>query len=60
MEKTFKFELTINELNLLLNALANMPYGHVFSLIEKIQDTVKESSGEDTKAHVGTTQKSVR
>ena len=32
-----KLELTINEINLILQALGNAPYAQVFELVEKIR-----------------------
>lgn len=54
MERSINLELSINELNVVLNALASQPYVQVFGLIEKIQNSAKESIGEDTKKAAGT------
>lgn len=35
--KDIRFTLTINEANLVLKALGNLPYQEVFKLVEKIQ-----------------------
>lgn len=32
-----KLELTINEINLIMSALGNVPYAQVYELIEKIR-----------------------
>ena len=32
-----KLTLSVDEMNIVLNALANRPYGEVYQLIEKIQ-----------------------
>lgn len=35
-------DLTINEVNLILQALGNAPYVQVFELVQKIQEQAKE------------------
>lgn len=37
-----KLDLTINEVNLILQALGNAPYVQVFELVEKIQQQAKD------------------
>jgi hypothetical protein len=37
-----KLELTINEINMILQALGNAPYAQVFELVEKIRTQAKE------------------
>jgi hypothetical protein len=37
-----KLELTITEINAVLQALGNMPYAQVFELVEKIRAQAKE------------------
>ena len=39
-----KFDLSIQEINLILASLGRMPYEAVFGLIEKIQAQAKEQS----------------
>jgi hypothetical protein len=36
-----KFELTINDINMILQALGNAPYAQVFELVEKIREQVQ-------------------
>lgn len=36
-----KLELTINEVNMILQALGNAPYAQVFELVEKIREQVQ-------------------
>lgn len=33
-----KLELTINEVNLIMQALGNMPYAQVFELVQKVRE----------------------
>lgn len=33
-----KIELTLNEINLIMQALGNMPYAQVFELIHKVRE----------------------
>jgi hypothetical protein len=33
-----KLELTINEINIIMQALGNMPYAQVFELVQKIRE----------------------
>lgn len=37
MEQTIKFEFTVDEANVILNAVAQLPYGQVAGLIENIR-----------------------
>lgn len=39
--KEVKLALTINELNLILEALGNQPYIRVYELIDKLQDQAR-------------------
>jgi hypothetical protein len=41
MENSMKLELTIDEVNLIVNALAAQPFGTVYKLINKVQEQVK-------------------
>jgi hypothetical protein len=36
-----KLELTINEINTIMQALGNLPYAQVFELVEKIREQVQ-------------------
>jgi hypothetical protein len=36
-----KLELTINDVNVILQALGNAPYAQVFELVEKIREQVQ-------------------
>jgi len=36
-----KFELTINDVNMILQALGNAPYAQVFEIVEKIREQVQ-------------------
>jgi len=36
-----KLELTINDVNMILQALGNAPYAQVFELVEKIREQVQ-------------------
>ena len=36
-----KLELTINDINMILQALGNAPYAQVFELVEKIREQVQ-------------------
>jgi hypothetical protein len=40
--KDLKLNLTVNEANLILKALGNMPYSHVHELITKIHAQAQE------------------
>ena len=33
-----KLELSVNEINVIMQALGNMPYAQVFELVQKIRD----------------------
>jgi hypothetical protein len=39
---TFHFELTENEINLVLTALAQLPYAQVAAMIEKLHQQAKQ------------------
>jgi len=41
-----KLELTINEVNIILQALGNAPYAQVFELVEKIRTQAQAQSTE--------------
>lgn len=43
-----KLELTIEEVNIILNALANRPYGEVFELVNKIKTEGEKQLIENT------------
>lgn len=47
-EKTLQLELTIEEVNHILDALGNQPFKSVFQLINKIQNqAAKQLNGQD-------------
>jgi len=41
MEQTIKFEFTVNETNIVLHALSNLPFRDSASLIEKMKTTAQ-------------------
>ncbi len=45
-----KLELTVPEINVVMQALGNMPYAQVFELIEKIRTQAKEQLPADKDA----------
>jgi len=47
-----KLELTINEINLILQALGNAPYAQVFELVEKIR-TQAQAQAQSTETENG-------
>ena len=44
-----KFELTIAEINLILQALGNAPYAQVFELVQKIQQQAQAQMADQPK-----------
>jgi hypothetical protein len=44
---TYQFTLNESEANVLLQALANMPYAQVFQLIEKLHSQAKQQQEEN-------------
>jgi len=49
MEKTIKFEFTIEQTNIILEALIRMPYGQVAALVTAVQKTAYEQIGDGTR-----------
>jgi hypothetical protein len=49
MEKTVKFEFTIDQTNMILEALIRMPYGQVAALVTEVQKTAQEQLGDGTR-----------
>jgi hypothetical protein len=47
-----KLELTIAEINLILQALGNAPYAQVFELVEKIQQQGQAQMAEQPKEEI--------
>ena len=45
-DKTLKLELTVSEINEILDALAKQPFGQVYELISKIQAQATPQLGE--------------
>ena len=47
MEKTITFQLTIDEANLILQALGNLPFSQVYPIIGKINEQANQQLNED-------------
>lgn len=48
--KNLRFDLTIEETNLVLEALGHLPFVRVFGLIAKLQDVARDQVGGDARA----------
>lgn len=46
MKKEFVIKITAEELNIVLNGIAQLPYGQVFSLIASIQEQARNQVNE--------------
>lgn len=53
MEKTFKFEFTVDQVNLILASLGRMPYEAVAPMIAEVQKQAQEQIKENGVRTVG-------